>query len=122
MGPTHLLSWKKLHSMNCSVTLRGNTRPTRCNCSISPRCPEFHRRRCFVRLITLKTHTLQLHCVPSRKEPALLIAVWDGRRVAYREAGKWVSIIPGYGFFEEDTGEATIFHFAKLAPKGAPLH
>jgi hypothetical protein len=59
-------------------------------------------------------HTLEFHCHPNCKEAKVIIAVWNGRRVALREIDRWVSLVPGYGFFEEGQGEETIFHFAKL--------
>jgi hypothetical protein len=52
-------------------------------------------------------HAVEFECVPSTKKLREMYLIFDGGRIAYRgrphtsEAGRWVSIVPGYTVLDE---------------------
>ena len=39
--------------------------------------------------------------LPAARKPNAIYAVFDGRRIAYRDAGEWVSMVPGFEVRDE---------------------
>ena len=46
-------------------------------------------------------HTCEFEVLPSTRKPKAIYVIFDGRRIAYRDAGAWVSMVPGFEVRDE---------------------